>query len=126
MTHSHFHSFRSSWQAGCPRSLVSDTILSAVHYFVCCLSFLLLSVISSSVFHLSTVNHFVCRLSFHLLSVISSSVCHFVCCPSICLLSIILCAVCHLVCCQSLKGKEITRPLQHQLSILCRLHIYCK
>jgi hypothetical protein len=25
MTHSHFHSFGSSWQAGCPRSLVSDT-----------------------------------------------------------------------------------------------------
>jgi hypothetical protein len=30
MTYSHFHFFRSSWQAGCPRSFVSDTITSCV------------------------------------------------------------------------------------------------
>ncbi len=27
MTYSHFHFFRSSWQAGCPRSFVSDILL---------------------------------------------------------------------------------------------------
>jgi hypothetical protein len=29
MSYSHFHFFGSSWQAGCPRSLVSDTLPSA-------------------------------------------------------------------------------------------------
>jgi hypothetical protein len=34
MTHSHFHSFRSSWQAGCPRSLVSDTSITTIPYIL--------------------------------------------------------------------------------------------